>query len=160
MSTYTVGNITESKILSAYLEAKFCVSVPFGSGCAYDLIVDTGKRLLRVQVKTGRIVNGCVIYKARRNMGSNNQTYRPYLKGEVDYFAVWCPENGCFYGVPADDSLILEVKLRVLKTRNSQQKHIKWARDYSWEKHIAELRQSGATEQAKNAANRGKKACA
>jgi hypothetical protein len=52
MSTNDIGNASESIVLTAYISAGFFVSVPFGNGCAYDLVVDTGTRLLKVQVKT------------------------------------------------------------------------------------------------------------
>ena len=48
------GNVSELKVATAYVEAGFAVSMPIGEGTPYDLIVDTGERLLKAQVKTGR----------------------------------------------------------------------------------------------------------
>ena len=42
MPTYMTGNMSASKVMAAYIEAGFFVSVPFGDGCPYDLVVDTG----------------------------------------------------------------------------------------------------------------------
>jgi hypothetical protein len=47
------GNVSESAALNAFSKAGFIVSAPFGNGAPYDLIVDTGKRLLKVQGKPG-----------------------------------------------------------------------------------------------------------
>jgi hypothetical protein len=55
-------------------------------------------------------------------------------------FAVWCPANEKLYAVPAEHPFTVQGRLRVVETLNSQQKKIKWARDYSWEKHIDLLR--------------------
>ncbi len=50
-TTYDKGNVSEGIVLSAYLKAGFIVSVPFGTGAPYDLPVDTGSQLCRIQVK-------------------------------------------------------------------------------------------------------------
>ncbi|MDT4954200.1 MAG: hypothetical protein QOJ02_2338, partial [Acidobacteriota bacterium] len=63
MSTNDIGNASESIVLTAYINAGFFVSVPFGNGCAYDLVVDTGTRLLKVQVKTAWQRKGCLNFK-------------------------------------------------------------------------------------------------
>ena len=42
------GNLSESKVLTKFIEAGFVVSVPFGGCAPYDLIVGTGARLLKV----------------------------------------------------------------------------------------------------------------
>ncbi|HEY7543986.1 MAG TPA: group I intron-associated PD-(D/E)XK endonuclease [Blastocatellia bacterium] len=63
------GNISESRVLAAFVQAGFIVSLPFGGGAPYDLVIDTGFRLLRVQVKTGRLRNGCILFAAQRISG-------------------------------------------------------------------------------------------
>jgi hypothetical protein len=53
MHKYQLGNKSESIALSAYLDAGFTVSLPFGTGASYDLVVDAGgQRLYKIQVKT------------------------------------------------------------------------------------------------------------
>ncbi|HVF56250.1 MAG TPA: group I intron-associated PD-(D/E)XK endonuclease [Pyrinomonadaceae bacterium] len=90
-ATLYKGNVSEAVVLAAYIEAGFIVSLPFGGGAAYDLVVDNGVRLVKVQVKTGKFNAGCVIYNARRHRGSKYDTFSRYMEGEVDVFAVWCP---------------------------------------------------------------------
>ena len=67
-TTYNKGNISESVLLNAYLKAGFFVSIPFGSGAPYDLMVDTGKRALRIQVKTGWYQKGCILFRCVRRV--------------------------------------------------------------------------------------------
>jgi hypothetical protein len=134
------GNSSEAVVLAAYVQAGFLVSLPFGNGSSYDLILDTGTRLLKVQVKTGKTASGCVIYNARRHRGSRYNTFSCYREGEVDVFAIWCPDNQQLYAVPAEHPLTVEGRLRLVGTRNFQEKKIKWARDYSWEAHLERLR--------------------
>lgn len=66
MQKYELGNGSESIVLSAYVKAGFTVSVPFGPGASYDLLVDTGTNFLRVQVKTAWISRGVIKYKCLR----------------------------------------------------------------------------------------------
>jgi len=44
------GNMSEMRGATAYAEAGYAVSMPLGRGSPYELIVDTGKRLLKAQV--------------------------------------------------------------------------------------------------------------
>jgi hypothetical protein len=134
------GNSSEAIVLAAYIQAGFLVSLPFGGGAAYDFIVDTGARLIKVQVKTGKLEAGCLVYNARRHRGSKYNTFRRYRADELDLFAICSPSSQLLYAVPATDSLTIEGRLRLVETQNFQEKKIKWARDYAWDKHINELR--------------------
>lgn len=134
------GNSSEAVVLTAYVQAGFLVSLPFGGGAAYDLVVDTGTRLLKVQVKTGKLAAGCVIFNARRHRGSKLNTFSRYRVEEVDFFAVWCPDNQQIYATPTGHGLTVEGRLRIAETQNSQQKKIRWARDFSWKAHVASLK--------------------
>jgi hypothetical protein len=67
--TNAKGNVSESKVLAAYAQAGFIVLLPFGNGAPYDLVVDTGEQMLKVQVKTGRLRNGCVLFPMQRFSG-------------------------------------------------------------------------------------------
>lgn len=140
MSTIEVGNISESLVLAAYINEGFDVSVPFGNGCPYDLIVDTGRQLIKVQVKTGWQSNGCLLYKCQRRVKDSNQNcMRRYREGEVDFFAIYFPVTNSIYVVPLAEAGRYG-RLRVAPVMNGQQKLIRWASDFSWEKHIEQLR--------------------
>lgn len=134
------GNSSEAIVLTAYIQAGFIVSLPFGGGAAYDLIVDTGVRLIKIQVKTGRLEDGYVIYQAKRHRGSKSNAFTCYTEEDVDIFTVWCPNNREIYAVPVAMSLLNHPRLRIVRARNSQEKNIRWARDYTWDIHVANLR--------------------
>ena len=139
MNKYEHGNRSEGIVLCAYLEAGFTVSVPFGAGASYDLIVDSGSRLIKVQVKTAWISNGCVLYKSERRQPGAGLTRRPYIKGEVDFFVAYCPANQTLYAAPAENHGH-ERRLRLEPVKNGQSKLVKWAADFTWERHIEMLR--------------------
>lgn len=66
MDTNRKGNISEAKVLNAFVQAGYLVWLPFGNGAPYDLLIDIQSNLLKVQVKTGRLRKGCVIFPVRR----------------------------------------------------------------------------------------------
>jgi hypothetical protein len=138
-TTYDRGNISEAIVMSAYIRAGFTVSVPFGTGAPYDLIVDSGHRLCKVQVKTGWLRNGCVLFKGlRRVREAHPYAVRLYDETEVDYFAVYYPPTGAVYVVPLKECNGGGC-LRLAPVNNGQQKLIRWARDFTWENHLAGL---------------------
>jgi hypothetical protein len=138
MLKYEIGNSSESIVLSAYIKAGFTVSIPFGSGASYDLLVDNGTDIFKIQVKTAWISKGVLKYKCLRRQPKSERR-RPYKDGEVDYIAVYCPANDSLYGIPARNHLGLGW-LRLEPVKNGQSKLIRWAADYSWEKHLEELK--------------------
>lgn len=139
MLKYERGNGSEGIVLSAYVNAGFVVSIPFGTGASYDLVVDAGQRLFKIQIKTAWLNNGCVLYKSQRRQPGMGLTRRPYKNGEVDFFAAYCPATQSIYVVPAENHGV-EGRLRLDPVRNGQSKLVRWAADYEWERHVEELR--------------------
>lgn len=139
MYKYEYGNRSEGVVLCAYLDAGFNVSIPFGAGASYDLVVDSARCLLKIQVKTAWISGGCIIYKSQRRQPGAGLTRRAYRSGEVDYFVVYCPAIDSLYAVPAENHGV-EGRLRLDPVRNGQAKLVRWAADHTWERHIDELR--------------------
>lgn len=136
---YDLGSTTEAIVLSAYLRSGFQVSIPFSSLTAYDLIVDTGKRLLKIQAKTAWVRQGCLNYHGRRRVGGGYSNRRAYEIGEIDFFAVYCPQTNSLFVVPAEGHGKAGV-LRIKPTKNNQKKMIRWAEDYSWDRHIEQIK--------------------
>lgn len=146
-TTYDKGNVSESILLQAYLKTGFIVSIPFGSGAPYDLIVDNGKRTYKIQVKTGWYQKGCVIFRGNRRVReAAPYKARTYTEDEVDFFAVYYPPSDSIYVVPHSFFGRGFGCLRIEPVLNGQQKLIRWVRDYTWEKHITELRSEAAVD--------------
>jgi hypothetical protein len=138
-TTYDRGNISESIVMTAYLQAGFNVAIPFGAGAPYDLIVDAGTGLYRIQVKTGWLRKGCILYKTKRRVReAHPYATRRYTESEVDYFAIYYPLTDSLYVVPFKVCSGTGC-LRLDSVRNGQQKLIRWASDFTWEKHVEEL---------------------
>ena len=110
----------------------YAVLVPFGENTRYDLAIDDGASLPRVQCKTGRLRGGAICFSTT-SISAHHK--RPVSKrsyhGEVDHFAVYCPETGGVYLIPLDDVPTRnEAALRVEAPRNGQRRRIRPALDY------------------------------
>lgn len=128
MNTGTIGNLTEAKILAALVEAGYLVSLPFGDGHKYDLIIDDGKGFFRVQCKTGR-VRGWVLKFNGCSMTGNGGKRQGY-KDVADLFAVLNPEDEQVYLVPVNDVGANDVSLRLIVPKNGQARRVRWAANY------------------------------
>src|SRR5262245_9221904 len=126
MNTRGIGNLTEAKILAALVEAGYLVSYPFGSGHRYDLIIDDGKVLSRVQCKTGRVRDGSLIFNGYSMPG--NGVRRQGYKGVADFFAVLNPEDEKVYLVPVAEVGESDVSLRLVPTGNGQSRRVRTRR--------------------------------
>jgi hypothetical protein len=125
--TSSIGNKSEAIVLAALVHAGYSTLVPFGGGHPYDIAIDDGDKLLRVQCKTGRLVKGAVVFPTAIICRSN--MYRSY-RGDVDYFGVYCPGTAQVYLVPISDVPERAANLRVVQPLNGQTKGIRWAKDY------------------------------
>ncbi len=119
------GNLSKSKIFTAYIQAGYiaqagCIaSLPFDGGAPYDLVVDTGLQLLRVQLKIGHLRNECILFTALRIHGHHGTKRYKYEADEFDCFAVYCLDNNEIYMMPtlAEPA---KTQLRVAATINGQ----------------------------------------
>lgn len=132
MRTTDVGNLSTLKCMQAFLEAGYLVSIPFGDGCPYDLIIDDRDRLQRVECKTARLrSDGAIDVCMKSNNGRWFQTGGSRLYSErVDLLAAYCPETDKVYIIAPEHLSQGLIRLRVSPTVNNQVKGIRWARDF------------------------------
>ncbi len=120
--------------MKAGLEMSYDVYRPAIEGGRYDLIFDTGERLLRVQCKWAPLHGEVVIirsYSTRR--ARSGLVRRPYVHGEFDALAAYCPDLDRCYLIPyeAIDGA-LQLHLRISAPRNNQRLGIRLASDYEF----------------------------
>lgn len=96
----------------------------------YGLVIDDGKSLARVQVKTGRLNRGVITFKTySTHTHRNGVACKPYTD-EIEFFGVFCPELCTSYLIPITDTAPLSGAIRVDPTRNGQYSRIRWAESY------------------------------
>jgi hypothetical protein len=127
------GDRSTLAIMLALQEVGYEVLLPFGENTRYDLVIDDGMTLRRVQCKTGRLRQGAIRFAARSSYAHHpnpRMVVRDYL-GQIDYFGIYCPETGGVYLVPIEDAQVRATgSLRLAPARNGQRRRIRYASDY------------------------------
>ena len=130
-STKQKGDVSEAVILAELVKLGFTVLQPFGDNQSYDLVVEKDGQFFRIQCKTGILKNGVVNFRTvstlpRFKGGYDQRSY----KGLVEFFVVYCPQNGGIYVLPPNEMPEGTAYLRVKPTKNSQSKGVRMAEDY------------------------------
>ncbi len=99
-----IGLLNEVKAKYLLLEHGFDVSVPMSPASKYDLIVDNGKRLFKVQVKKTSRKNNKNSYRCRVCMSNKKGRHKKYTKDEVDMFLIHIEPLDIWYVIPYDDT--------------------------------------------------------
>lgn len=100
------GQIIELKVQEELLKYGFDISVPTYNASKYDLIADTGKELLRIQVKKAiaKSYSSFSFSCTTQNVRSASGAKHKYTEQEIDYFAtVWRDK---VYLIPVDETSI------------------------------------------------------
>jgi hypothetical protein len=93
-NTKAIGDRSELEVAVALARAGYTVSKPLGDSHRYDLIIDDGETLARVQVKTGRLIAGSVVFHCYSTHTHRGGVAIRSYRGEVEYW-------GCFAGKQA-----------------------------------------------------------
>jgi hypothetical protein len=129
-----IGDRTTLAVISVLRELGYGVLLPFGENTRYDVVIDDGCELRKVQCKTGRLRCGAVRWAVCSNYFHHPRPkYRSRdYRGQVDYFGVYCHETGAVYLVPIADlgNAKATASLRVEPARNGQKKLIRDAAQY------------------------------
>ena len=135
----TKGDISEAEILLALLKLGIDVSVPYGYTHRYDLVIDVGGKLFRVQCKTGRQKDGFV--EATTSSLDNLSHIHKSYETDVDFIAIHCATTSEVYLVKPEKKFV--IRLRTAATKNKQRKGIRFAGDYLLEDVLRGVAQSG-----------------
>lgn len=137
-NTQIKGALTEQKCFLKCIESGYIVSKPLFDNARYDFILDTGKNLLRIQVKTSHwkdeehsaFIFNCY---SQHSLGTGNKVMK-YTKKEIDFFMT--EQEGIFYLYPAPEEGLKEKTLRVKPSKTGQVKNISFAKDFIFEEVI------------------------
>lgn len=138
MDTKFIGNITELEVLTYITKLGYQVSIPFGDRERYDQIWDINGKLLRVQVKTSRLIDDGVIKFSCRSSHRKAGKYvaSKYTANEIDYFATFW--DGRCYLVPVNETST-DKTLRFVPPKNKQIKGITFAEEYEVERMLNKI---------------------
>jgi PD-(D/E)XK endonuclease len=129
LSTDQKGAIAETAIIHEATKLGIRVYKPVSDGTRYDLIFDLGDELVRVQCKWARRYGDVIAvrcYSCRRSR--DGLLRRAYTADEVDAFAAYCAAvDRCYFIRIAELRGSSWIQLRLVPTRNNQDKGVNWA---------------------------------
>jgi PD-(D/E)XK endonuclease len=133
LTTNQKGAIAETAIAHAAVKLGIGVLKPI-CDMRYDLVFDTGVRLLRVQCKwasrSGEVIVAPLYTNRRAREGLRRTFYAPT---EIDAFAVYCSDLDRCYFIPIEELKgRYSPSFRLGPTRNKQAAGIRWAKDYEF----------------------------
>jgi PD-(D/E)XK endonuclease len=126
------GAVAEAAIATMAMRLALLVLRPLCDGGRYDLAIDIGERLLRVQCKWASL-RGSVLTAHCTTCRHTPSGYRrtTYRAGEVDAIGIYSPHTDGCYLVPIEEVEGRSViSLRLHPTKNNQADGVRWARDY------------------------------
>lgn len=129
MNTKDIGNRSEACVLAALLKSGEVVLLPFGDNERYDIVVERKGAFSRVQVKTGRMKDGYIVFDTCSSYAHRGRGKKDY-RGDADLFGVYCFETDKVYLVPVDHVGVTSGRLRMKDTKNNQGSGVRWAKDY------------------------------
>ena len=126
------GNIAEAAVVFHAARAGIPVFRPLTEHGRTDLVLDDGRRLLRVQCKwasrDGEIV---VVRLTNTRRSASGYVRTTYAKGEIDAVAAYCAETDACYLLPIDlVAGMRQISLRLAPARNGQIASVHFAADY------------------------------
>ena len=133
LTTNQKGLIAENAVIRDCILLGVSVARPLDDE-RYDLILDLGSQLFRVQCKYARRIGNVVVVRCRRcRRGASGFIHRRYAPGEIDAIAAFCPDTESCYLLPYEISVSqAAVYLRLDRTLNNQVTGIRWAKDYEF----------------------------
>ena len=133
-----IGEQTEAILIAKLLEASYIVLTPFGDSARYDIVIeDDDGKFWKIQCKTGWLDQDSTVIRfnsastyAHTRKGQKAGFGRRGYAGEVDYFAVYCPETKRSYLVPVDHVNETHPLLRLVPPANRQKKGVRMEEEY------------------------------
>lgn len=136
MHTKDKGDIAEIATIFRALKRGWSVSKPVGENQRYDLIIDDGNQLLRVQCKSAKLKKNIIRASLTRMIRKKDKYQRErYTAKEIDVFSVYCPDTDQCYFIPVGDVscdgvLQTNINLRLEASDRSNQHKPRFADDY------------------------------
>jgi prevent-host-death family protein len=136
------GNVAELAVAAEAAKLELDVLKPLTEHARYDLVLDIGDALFRVQCKWANCRDGVIRVRLYSSYHSPTRGYvhSKYDASEVDLVAVYCGDNDRCYLVPAElFAGRAALYLRVAEAKNNQRAALNWASDYEFPGAVAQL---------------------
>lgn len=113
MNSSRKGDESEAVVVSELMKLGYSVSIPFGDNDRYDLIVDDGNKLQKVQVKTANYKEDKIQFNCYSDTYKNgNRELNHYSEEEIDAYVVYCSETEDCFWVDVEDAPKTKMMIR------------------------------------------------
>ena len=133
MDTKLKADIAESSAITALLKRGFNVLKPVGDRLPYDLAVDIGGKLIKLQVKSAWSRNDVYIVDSRRTKTNRHLMLRQrYSNKDFDFALLYIEDLALFFVMPVDvfNSYKSEITLIVGKETQRNPKSSKYLENW------------------------------
>ena len=114
MNSSRKGDESEATVISELMKLGYSVSIPFGDSNRYDLIVDDGETLKKIQVKTANYKGDKIKFNCYSDVYKNGEREtNSYDKTEIDAFVVYCKEIGDCFWVDVEKAGVASMTIRL-----------------------------------------------
>ena len=123
------GDETEAKVIHELISSGYSVSVPFGDNDKYDLVVDDGKALYRIQCKTAwKNKQDTIRFNTHSQTTQEGEYHENTYHGEIDAFVVRYPNDETLYWIDIEEATEQKMELRF--EAEIDHPSINWAEEY------------------------------
>ena len=118
--TQKKGLSTELHCLQDLTELGYQTLIPFGDSCKYDIAVDLGNKILRIQCKhsswsndTAQSEEAFQINTCCQTTNTKTTVRHKYTEDEIDYFYTWFEGQGYLVSIQEASGVSLGQKQRI-----------------------------------------------
>ncbi len=97
-TTKQSGELAELAFIYKAVSLGFTVSKPYGDSSPYDFVVGSGRRLVRVQVKSAHCHRRGAYYLSTSRR--NTPYTRKYTFDDIDFIVAYVPPENAWYVIP------------------------------------------------------------
>lgn len=133
--TQQKGLTTELHCLQDFTELGYQCLIPFGDSCKYDIAVDLGSKIIRIQCKharwstdTAQKQTAFEIATCCQTTNTKKTTRYKYSENEIDYFYTWFGGQG--YLVSIQEATGVSFRWRYEYPASGQKQNIHIANEY------------------------------
>jgi len=126
------GDETEAAIIHQLIADEYSVAVPFGDNDKYDLVVDSGQTLYRVQCKTAwQNKEETIRFNTHSQTTRDGEYHEDTYNGHIDAFVVRYPQTETLYWIPIAQATEQKMELRF--AADIDHPSINWAEEYEFD---------------------------
>jgi hypothetical protein len=125
MDTKLKGDIAEQAVVLHALKRGWGVLRPVGDRLPYDLVFDTGNRLVKIQVKAAwlDLPSGNYVVDNRRTKTNRRQMLRaPYQTSDFEFAIAYIAELEVFYIFPSETFISYGSEIHLVEAEKRQRK--------------------------------------